>query len=292
MFQNDSTIVSSPSTSDTSSSVKTVSKPKTFTKPKVVKFKVDSLHIKDSLIRVDSLHKANQKKIVAITSSSGGHQGKQIPSFPTNESWVFGAILFFIVLLLLSLKKSGGNFTKAIKTLFRKKNSSNTFLGNSVNNFEYKFYFTYFIIGVVSLYVYESLFGGGRTFNVRSFALVFGINLAFYITKILQIEFVGNVFFNKRQIKSFKDDYFNLICLFAVSLFPFLILRTYNYFNWVLPFDLIAIILLLFFYILLFIKIIQIFFSKTLDTFYIFLYLCTLEILPIFILFRVYNLIV
>ena len=141
---------------------------------------------------------------------------------------------------------------------------------------EYRMYFSIFMIGVVSMYVQECFFNSDLGFHIITFVKILGVTAAFYLAKILLFEIIGNTFFNVRLIKSFKDSYFNLVSILVFFIFPVLILKTYYRFQWAIPFDYITLILIVFFYILLLIKVFQIFFTKLLDTFYIFLYLFTL----------------
>lgn len=296
MYQNDSVISAFPqgeSFPDLVPKTKFVfKKNKIYAKPNLTpKSKSDSLLVKDSLHRVDSLKKINLSKTLVVKPVSG-REGKPIPSFSGNEGWVFIALLFFLFLLLISIQKSSGAFFGNIKALFKRKDTIMSRSVSVVNLFEYKVYFTFFILGVISLFVQEYFFVSIQGFHLLSFIKIFGITSAFYIVKILLIEFIGNVFFNKRLVKTFKESYFSLVCLFSCLLFPLLILKTYCECGLTIQYDYIAGFLLLFFYILLFTKVFLIFFTKILDVFYIFLYLCTLEILPLFMLFRVYNLVI
>ena len=75
-------------------------------------------------------------------------------------------------------------------------------------------------------------------------------------------------------------------------LFPILILYTYQPENWQYPLEMATLILIGIFYIVLIIKLFQIFFHKSIVSFYLMLYLCTLEILPLIILFQVYRLLI
>ena len=296
MYQNDSVISAFPqeeSFPDLAPKTKFVfKKNKIYAKPNHnLKSKSDSLLVKDSLHRIDSLKKVNLSKTLVVKPVSG-REGKSVPSFSGNENWAFIAIIFFLFLLLLSIQKSSGAFFGSIKTLFKRKESKMSRTASMVNLFEYKVYSTLFILGVISMFVQEYFFISSEGFRFITFLKILGVTTAFYAVKIILIEFIGNVFFNKRLINTFKESYFSLVCLSTCLLFPLLILRTYCECGWDIPYNYIALFLLLFFHILLFIKVFQIFFTKLLDTFYIFLYLCTLEILPLFILFRVYNLVI
>ncbi|VBB47334.1 conserved membrane hypothetical protein [uncultured Paludibacter sp.] len=292
MFQNDTPILSTTKT-ETVQTSKPVFKPKVFVKPThITKIKVDSALLKDSLLRVDSIQRANSLKAVIVQKPSG-YEGKQIPSFPNTESWTFIVICMLFLLFVGSVKNSAGILWANVKSIFKSKDSSYSYHTTStINLIEYKIFSTLFFLGVISLFVYEAFYNTPTDFQFITFAKIFGISVAFYIIKILLIEFIGNVFFSLKQIKLFKDTYFNLVLLSSIILFPVLILKTYHPNMWQIPFNQIAVFLLLIFYILLLIKVFQIFFTKILDCFYIFLYLCTLEILPLFLLFRVYNLIV
>jgi hypothetical protein len=82
------------------------------------------------------------------------------------------------------------------------------------------------------------------------------------------------------------------LIFFGILLFPLLIISIYGAPWLVIGAQIASLVVCLALAVLTFFKLFQIFYSKLFDFFYILLYLCTLEILPILALIRLYQFIV
>lgn len=247
---------------------------------------LDTLQLKDSLQRLDSLAVVDSLNNV-IASTPTGMEGVLHPSSPAVESWVFvvmGVLSFFLVTGII---QSAGMFVQNFKSFFSRKDPVNLIINPTANIAQFQLFITIFTICVFALLTYEVNFHTPDKFSLFKFGIFCAIFVGFYILKHVLFEMVGNTFFNSRTTKNYKTMYFSMLNLLAVFLFPILILYTYQPENWQYPLEIATLILIGIFYIVLIIKLFQIFYVKPLALFYIFLYLCTLEILPILILIRV-----
>lgn len=294
MQQNDTIISSSNAVTEQPSTQKIVPKSRLnhiqVQGIKPVKSDSDSIRRNDSLAKI----KLSQEKIPVKTTQTvvpSGYEGKLLPSSPHTEPWVFILLVILLVFFVNGIHKSRGLFVKSITSFFKRKDNLFSDFSASINLFEYKASFTIFFLGVYTLFVYALLFDPSKVFDLFTFLKLLAISVAFSIIKVLLIDFVGNVFFNIKQIKIFKESYLNLTFAFSVVFFIMTVLFVYQPLEWNIRYGIISVVLFALFYILLVIKVFLNFYTKILDIFYIFLYLCTLEILPLVILFRTYNLI-
>lgn len=250
--------------------------------------KADSLNQGlDSLqfnLPADTLAVADSLKM--IISPPLGMEGIIHPWSPGNETWVFiviGVLFFFLVTGII---QSAGTFIQKFQSFFSKKDSVNLIVNPTTNIAQFQLFITLFTICVFALTAHEFTYQAQYPFRFVDFSLFCGLFLGFYALKHILFEMVGNTFFDHKITKSYKSMYFSLFNIVAILLFPILILFTYQPVSWHQPLIITALSVLGLFYIVLIIKLFQIFYTKPLALFYIFLYLCTLEILPILILIR------
>ena len=241
---------------------------------------VDSLAGNDSVAHLDTVVKIIEKRFDGILH----------PSFPQNEAWVFILLLVLFGMLIFSVTRSYGWLRESVRTFFQVKERSSIFSTATVNDFQSKMILITFSVGVISTYAYiyfktpESPF----TFFIwLKFLLVTGL---FFIFKYMMIQVLGFVFLDKMELKLASTSYFNIISYLSILLFPLLIFQVYTT-PYVQQITIsLSFIVLILAAILVIIKLFQIFLRKIVTTFYILLYLCTLEILPLILLFSVYKL--
>lgn len=246
----------------------------------------DTLQMKDSLLQLDSLVVVDSLKSVIVTPPTG-MDGILHPSSPGVESWVFVVIGVLTFFLVTGIIQSAGMFVQNFKSFFSRKDPVNPIINPTANIVQFQLFITVFTVCVFALLTYEMTFDASDKFILSKFGIFCAIFVGFYMLKHVLFEIVGNTFFNSRTTKNYKSMYFSMLNLLAVFLFPILILYTYQPENWQYPLEIATLILIGIFYIVLIIKLFQIFYVKPLALFYIFLYLCTLEILPNLILIRI-----
>lgn len=256
------------------------------------KLKPDSLALLDSLSKADSIAKIDSAKIIVAVPPSG-LEGILLPSLPNTESWTFIVLIILFVMAVFGIIQSGSLFYERIRIFFGKQDRADSYSNSGISNsVAYQLFLCIFSIGVISLFVFESFFMYTGNFKFIVFIKVLGITSCFFFLKYLLTELLGLVFFDNKAIRQYKDIYFNLVSFISLCLFPVLILYTYESITWRPALEVISISIIVIFSILLIIKLIQNYYTKSLAGFYIFLYLCTLEILPVLLLIRAYQLVI
>ena len=253
-------------------------------------FAADSLAKIDSLARIDSLRAVDSiKSIVRIPT---GFVGIPHPSLPQTETWVFVTLFLLFILFVFSISRSSGFITETLKNFFQVKERSNIFNRATVNDSRFRFILVLFSIAVLSFYSYLALYQTGNTFSFEKYAFFLMVTMLFFGFKSLTFELIGYVFLSESGFKIAKDNYFNIVSFLGIIMFPLLILQIYIPTIFIKIIIIISLITSVSSFILIIIKLFQIFFHKTVAFFYILLYLCTLEILPLIALYQVYKLIV
>jgi len=250
----------------------------------------DSLAKLDSIAAADSIQLADSLK--AIAKIPHGFVGISHPSLPQTESWVFIILVLLFFLFVYSISQSVGLISDTIKNFFQVKDRSSIFSKATVNDTRFRFFLIIFAIGSISFYAYLLLHNPAIAFSIKEFSLILLTTGLFFGIKSLVFDLIGYVFLNTSNLKMAKEAYFNVVSFWGVCLFPILILQIYIPHNFVDITQILSLIVSVSAGLLIIIKLFQIFFQKILASFYILLYLCTLEILPLIILFRVYKLIV
>ena len=254
-----------------------------------IKVLPDSLAKLDSLATADSLSLADSLK--TIIQIPRGFIGIPHPSLPQTESWVFVILLLLFFLLVYSISQSSGFLSDTVKTFFQVKERSSIFSKATLNDFRFKFFLIIFSIGVLSLYAYIILSKDESRFLIKGYVYFLVITALFLILKSFIIDLIGYVFLSSANLKMAKDSYFNIVSILGIILYPLLILHIYLPDNYDKITEITSLIVCLAACILVIIKLFQIFFRKIVASFYILLYLCTLEFLPLFILYQVYKLV-
>lgn len=248
------------------------------------KLKPDSL-MTDSLLHADSLKLADTLKTI-VPPAPTGMQGIIAPSFPANENWVFVVLVVIFGFLAIGMVQSEGTFFQNFKSYFSKKETVDLLVKPTANIYQFQFLITLFTIAVFALMTYELRYQKSEGFNYIHIGRYIAIFSAYYLAKHLLFEIIGNTFFGIKLTRNYKNLYFSLMNVLALLIFPLLVLYTYQSTEWKEPIAVLSLIIVVLFYIVLIIKIFQIFYSKPLALFYIFLYLCTLEIIPVFALLQ------
>lgn len=112
-----------------------------------------------------------------------------------------------------------------------------------------------------------------------------GICVVYFILKWVTYLFVGWVFFDKTTVRLWVESYFTIIYFVGFALFPLTLFSVYLNFNANLLF-VSGIVILIVVKILIFYKSIKFFFGQASSLVALILYLCALEIIPIFMVFK------
>ena len=250
--------------------------------------------LREKKLLIDGSHYIQPKDKVKLVSSVKVES--EILGLPVHEKNSFNSdwvtILFVLALILFASvrgaysKYIGSLFQSLISystsfRLFREKNYS---ISHAAFRLDLIFYFTFslFLYQIVRVFQLELING-----NLSIFAVSFGVVTGYFILKKMAYYFVGWVFESGLETSEFLFNMDNFNRTVGIMLFPIVVLiNYYPYKNTV--FVVVAGILVVgVFYAFLLQRGIFILLRKQFSIFYLFLYLCTLEFLPLFLIYHV-----
>ncbi|MDO9152427.1 MAG: DUF4271 domain-containing protein [Paludibacter sp.] len=221
-----------------------------------------------------------------------GLDGVLHPSLPVNEKWVFISFLVLFFMMAFSFLRSSGWLTDSFSSFFNVKDRISIFSKSTVTDFESRFILFLFSIGVFSLYSYLVLTPTAETFLFITFLKFIGVTMVFFLAKYILIKITAYVFLQPTLQKIATDSYYNIVTYLGVVLFPLLFFQVYFPENLQNSVGVISLMLCIIAFLFFTIKLFLILFYKIATTFYILLYLCTLEIIPLMFMFKVYNIVI
>jgi len=218
---------------------------------------------------------------------------KNYPVAIKNEANNWGFILFFICFfILISVIGNKNKFLRSMFSgLFRNKDRHNIFYETVTNETLNKFFLslqTILLLSIV-LYCYASHENFLSVTSLTQMLLFIGqcslILIIFFAYKFLAYLAAGAIFFKKDAIQQWNEDYFSLISLNGILLFlPVLILfyveTAYTFCVYFMSFYFIFNLIFIFY------KLYTLFFHKKQRLLYFILYLCTQEIIPLYLVYR------
>lgn len=247
----------------------------------------DSVLRADSLARVDSIATARADSIMRHAMS--GFQGELPVGVPSDQNWVFVVLLGVFGLLVLSVIRSITPPQNIFTSFFTAKERSSIFSKTSIDNFEQKLYFFLFSVIVTSLYGYLSFYQSGTKFELLVYFYFVVAFIGFLFVKYLLAKLLEYVFVDKVLMKMVFDSYLNVMTFMAAIFYPLIFLKLYTTLFSSKFYEITGQIIIGFALLLLMVKLIQFFLHKIVDSLYIMLYLCTLEILPVLFLIQVFR---
>ena len=221
-----------------------------------------------------------------------GFEGLPIKNSMHTSPLIFVGFLLLMFLPILVFYKSKTFIKDSFSMIFKGEHHQSTF--RSFHRFDSVtlILMSVFFIISLSLYIYNYSFFGKIGFSYLKLGWILGITFAFVLIKLLINSFLSYIFFNKSTVRIITANYLNILSISGLFIFPILIFRIYSVPQLYFYLDILIAVILIISVLFIILKLFKLFFLKLIDLFYILLYLCTLEILPLFILFRVYQLIV
>ena len=218
---------------------------------------------------------------------------KNIPIAIQNETNNWGFILFFICFFIIASIISNRNklLPSVFSGLFRNKDRHNLFYGTVTNETLNKLFLSLQTVLLLSIIIYCYVVHERflPVTNLTQLLIFLGkcslLLIIFFIYKFLTYSAIGAIFFEKETVLQWNYDYFSLISLNGIFLFfPALILfyvePAYIFCIYFLVFYLIFNLLFIFY------KIYTLFFHRKERLLYFILYLCTQEIIPLYLVYR------
>lgn len=226
----------------------------------------------------------------------GGVVGDPMPYTIKNDNIITSLLIGCFILTVVAVSKSRLFMFRQLKTLFREPKSSGVSMSETTNEYHTQILFaiqTSLLLSVISfLYTQERI---ADTFILSSLyqlmAIFFGVFIGYFLLKTVLYTFVNSTFFDAARNTLWLKYLFFMISVEGMFLLPLVMLQSY--------FDLSiqnAVVYMAFVVALIKILILYkgfiIFFKQKTGFLQIFLYFCTLEIIPMLSLMGVMEMII
>lgn len=244
----------------------------------------------EALYRADSIQLAVKDSILHTALKPSGYIGKPLPETVQGEFLVpllMMAMFFSYVFVLTRGRKM---IMETVKDFFYLKERSSIFIESGANQMQLSFNLLFILVPSIGILMHFLLFDQALIFNFEHKIANLGVfsllALLVLAIKYLLIRFLGFVFLEKGIVNIFSRAYFTVIFALGLGIYPLLLGLVYAPHGLNTTFIVLISILCIIAFVLMFYKTTQIFLDKISSFFYIILYLCTLEILPIFIVLK------
>ena len=206
-----------------------------------------------------------------------------------NTDWLTIILLLGLV-LFASVKNSFSKYIKHLmQSVFNYSTARRMFYekNNSVYFASLRLEIFYYI--AVSVFLYQIAIHYGIVFQFGKFYLFlicFVLLVAYYAVKIVLYRFVGLLIERQPETGEYLFNMSNFNSIVGIFIFPVTVFIAFNPFKITGIMIITGILLLLTFYFLLIWRGIKILLKKPFSIFYLFLYLCTLEFLPLLLIYK------
>ena len=223
-----------------------------------------------------------------------GIVGQMIPYRLDGDEWIAGVMIFCFIVTSYVLSHGRKNFFQSVRKLFsnhginhifHKQTSVDTYCLLLLN------LQTCLLVSVITLKFLSESPSSSVASNMSpstiSTLLGFysGLGILYLLIKKYSYRFINWIFFDKIKNNLWMESYFFVVSIFGMLLFPVALLVVYGDFSFytsvLIPVFLFVLMNLFFIY-----KCFSIFFSQLHGLFHLFLYFCTLEMLPLLVVWR------
>ncbi|MDH8702274.1 hypothetical protein M2138_001634 [Dysgonomonadaceae bacterium PH5-43] len=217
-----------------------------------------------------------------------------LSEIPIVQNWIFVAFLFCLFLSLPALSKGGRTISSMFQSLFKNDTKDSLFLESAKNELVSKILlilqsiilFSIIAYSVIKTHTYIEINEVNKLHSIILWLGLFG--LSFIMTKLILYNIFNNIFFRKEDVAIWNETFSSILSLSGLILFiPTLIMffeeKAYIYCLIFIVTYLIGSILLTFY------KIYSTFFYRKGLLLYFILYLCTLEIMPLYWAYKAFS---
>jgi hypothetical protein len=215
-----------------------------------------------------------------------------LPSRPLAESpqdW-FTIIVIIAVIIIATVRHSFGNYlTSLFQGFVNYSTASRMFRERNVSLNQGEIRLEIFGYIVTSLFFYQIVqyFDLNLPFNgYIKFALALVLVFLYFLVKKILYLAMGFIFENSGETGEFLYNFGNYIRVTGIIAFPFVLLIAWAPFPTPYPLFTSGLTIISILYLILIWRGIRIFLKKQFSIFYLFLYLCTLEILPLLVVLK------
>lgn len=213
-----------------------------------------------------------------------------IPFVLSLNGWITGCLLLCFLSMTYVLSVTKNSLFQHINSFLYTRERNSIFNEQTMGDVHCKILLitqTCLLVSILSIYHFTNQ--QPCTFNERNIphllAAYFFIILTFYLLKWIIYKFINWIFFNKVKSKLWSESYLLILSILGFILFPVTLLGIYSHLSPSII-SIINICIFIFSNLLLFYKCFSIFFNRLHGIFFLFVYFCTLEILPFFVLRR------
>ncbi len=250
--------------------------------------------LRENKLLIDGSRYIQKKDNVKLVSSV--KEEKVSLGLPIREKNIFNTdwITIIIVLVLILFASVRITYSKYIgyllqslisySTSFRMFGEKNYSISHAAFRLDIIFYITFslFLYQIINFFQPELIID-----NLPIYPVSLGVVLGYFILKKIAYYFVGLVFENAVETSEYLFNMDNFSRTLGIILFPVVVLI--NYYPYKSPVFMVVtgILIVSVFYVFLLQRGILILLRKQFSIFYLFLYLCTLEFLPLFLIYNV-----
>ena len=232
-----------------------------------------------------------------INGGRYGMAGDPMPYAIRHDDVITGLLLACFILVMIAFSRVGHFILRQIKDFFYVPRSERTTeVTETTSEFRYQFFLvihTCLLWALLCfLYVQENV---AQTFILKSpyhlIALFAGSFLVYYLLKALLYTIINQIFFDGKKNEQWLKSQLFLVAMMGIVLLPLVLLLSYfdlSLHNAVIY----ALVVLILVKILTFYKCHVIFFSRNALSLQFILYLCALEIVPLFVFFGILRIVV
>jgi len=224
---------------------------------------------------------------VLIESKGEPNTGLVLPSRPitnTHQDW-FAIIIFLSLMLFASVRHGFGNYLSALfQSIFNYSTASRMFRERNISLYQGEIRLEIFSYLVFGLLIYQAASQYNLNLPFEGFIryiLSFAVVVVFFTGKKIFYQATGFLFENMNETAEFLYNYSNYIRVAGIVVLPFIASIAWAPVYSADPVFLTGLIIVTILYVFLLWRGLKIFLKKQFSIFYLFLYLCTLEILPL-----------
>jgi hypothetical protein len=232
-----------------------------------------------------------QNQVFIETKEQVSHE-LVLPSRPVaqpQQDW-FTIMVIISVVLIATVRHTFGNYLgNLFQGFLNYSTSSRMFREQNVSLSQGEIRLEIFSYLVNSLYFYQIV----QYFNLNlpfdgyiKFAFALGLVFLFFLVKKILYKAVGFVFENTIETSEFLFNFGNYIRITGIVVLPFVLLIAWAPFPTPYPLFATGLTTISILYLILIWRGIRIFLKKQFSIFYLFLYLCTLEIIPLLVVLK------
>ena len=256
----------------------------TLTTPNVFKEKKQVAEVPANKKHTKSIKKQNPVKSQTILVQE---QHKNLQTDYKPNGWFIGFVILTTFIFAWVRLFFYNNYNTILKSSYNYNNSVKFFKEENSASKRVSFFLNFIFFLNISLFIYLAIgYLNIKTYleNLQLLGVLFFTILLIYIIKNIAIKIVGYIFNSENVASEYISNIWLYNKILGLSLLPIIITLPYINTVWKLPLIYIGLSLIPIFFVFRIIRSFQIVFRIKLSIIYWFLYLCTLEILPVFVL--------